>query len=307
MPDLKDRLAGGVWGHLVGDAMGVPYEFGPPVPADEVRWGRLAAYRPQPPGTWSDDGGLMLALLDSLLEVGFDPKDQGRRALAWWLNDAYRPGPLFDIGVITRESLERIRRGVDPEEAGGRDEHDNGNGSLMRILPVALTGYGQSAADLVEQAMRASSLTHRHPRSRVACAVYVLIARELIKGSTDRSAVLRHAFDEVAGNVSANEGAELELIKQYEPRSGSGYVVDSFWSAWDSFAAASSYADAVSRAISYGDDTDTTACIAGGLAGIYFGLTGIPDEWLAGMRGKEIVQPLVDRLLKQSGDVTNRS
>jgi ADP-ribosylglycohydrolase len=292
-------LAGGVWGNLVGDAMGVPYEFGPPVPVDEVSWGHQAAYRPQAPGTWSDDGGLMLALLDSLVESGFDPKDQGQRALAWWLNDRYRPGPLFDIGVITQESLERIRRGVDAAEAGGLDERDNGNGSLMRILPVALVGYEQAAAELIEQATRASSLTHRHPRSQVACALYVLIASALIRGSTDSSAVLRHAFDEVAANASANDLTELALIEHYESRGGSGYVVDSFWSAWDSFESASSYAEAIRRAISYGDDTDTTACIAGGLAGIYFGVGGIPRDWLAGMRGTEIVTPIVDRLLKR--------
>ena len=124
--DVSDRLAGAVWGHLVGDAMGVPYEFGPPVLPEEVQWGHRATYRPQPPGTWSDDGGLMLSLLDSLLEVGFDSEDQGRRALDWWLGDAYKPGPLFDVGLITRESLERIRNGTEPELAGATGEDENG-------------------------------------------------------------------------------------------------------------------------------------------------------------------------------------
>jgi ADP-ribosylglycohydrolase len=239
----------------------------------------------------------MLALLDSLVEVGFDPADQGRRSLEWWLKDRYRPGPLFDIGLITLESLERYRLGVNPAQAGGIDERDNGNGSLMRILPVALAGTERSASELIDQAMRASSLTHRHARSRVTCAIYVLIARELVSGSRDRSAALRNAFDQVRVNVSSAEAVELDLIEQYSSRTGSGYVVDSFWSAWDSFATSSSYEETVTRAISYGDDTDTTACIAGGLAGIYFGFSGIPRQWIGGMRGQEIVGPIVEKLL----------
>lgn len=77
--------------------------------------------------------------------------------------------------------------------------------------------------------------------------------------------------------------------------------MDSFWSAWDAFAGADSYADTIGRAIRYGHDTDTTAAIAGGLAGVYWGLAGIPDEWLAGMRGSEVVRPMVERLVAQHG------
>ena len=298
-PDLRDRLAGGVWGHLVGDAIGLPYEFGSPIATKEVRWGHVSIDRPQPTGTWSDDGGLMLALLDSLLDAGFDARDQARRAIAWWLGGSYRPGELFDIGLITRDSLARIRQGVEPEEAGGAKEHDNGNGSLMRILPVALVGYRRPLDELVAHAKRASAVTHRHPRSRLVCALYVLIAHDLIGGATDRQRVLHHAFEVVKSNATQDELLELELIERYQARNGSGYVVDSFWSAWDAFAAAATYEAAVKRAISYGHDTDTTACLAGGLAGIYFGLSAIPHEWVADMRGKDIVTPILDRLLLQ--------
>lgn len=301
--DLSDRLSGAVWGHLVGDAMGVPYEFGPAIPAAAVRWGERAAYRPQPPGTWSDDGGLMLALLDSLLEAGFDCDDQAQRALAWWRGPEYKPGPLFDIGLITRESLERIRTGTPPEQAGATGEHENGNGSLMRILPIALAGSEATDAGLVDQAIRASSLTHRHPRSTMTCAVYVLAARELLRGRDNRSEALDHAFTAVASCVGGAETAELALLKGYAPRTGSGYVVDCFWSAWDAFSNADSFEGTVRNAISYGNDTDTTAAVAGGLAGIYWGVSGIPPDWLAGMQGAEIV----DRILKKLPVHTHRT
>jgi len=295
--DINDRLAGGLWGHLVGDAIGVPYEFGPPVPAEQIRWGQRAAQRAQPPGTWSDDGGLMLALLDSLVQGSFDTKDQARRAMDWWRGEAYKPGPVFDIGIATRGALERIQRGIEPEEAGAAGEHENGNGSLMRILPIALVGHQVPEAELVAQAMRASSLTHRHPRSKVACAVYVLVARSLIRGERNRSHALAAAFDSVAGAVGEPERRELVVLKSYPERTGSGYVVDCFWSAWEAFSGGNSYRDVIERAIAYGNDADTTACVAGGLAGIYWGLQAIPAEWLGGMRGRDVVEPLLEKLL----------
>jgi ADP-ribosyl-[dinitrogen reductase] hydrolase len=299
--DLEDRLAGGVWGHLVGDAMGVPYEFQPPPPLREIRWGHQAGHHRQPPGTWSDDGGLMLALLDSLVQGTFDTADQGRRALEWWRGDGYKPGPIFDIGLITQSSLERIRTGTVPEEAGAFGERDNGNGSLMRILPVALVDREATDAELVTQAMRASSLTHRHPRSMVTCAVYVLAARSLLRGAEDRTRVLQEAFAAVASAVGKAEVGELRVLQTFTGRTGSGYVVDSFWSAWDAFAGGNSYRQVVERAIAYGDDTDTTSCVAGGLAGIYWGRSGIPNAWLKGIRGRDVAEPILRKLLATAG------
>lgn len=298
---LNDRLAGGVWGHLVGDAMGVPYEFGPPVPLEQVRWGQQAAQRAQPPGTWSDDGGLMLALLDSLVQGAFDTKDQARRALDWWRGEAYKPGPVFDIGIATRGALGRIERGIEPEDAGAAGEHENGNGSLMRILPIALVGHQAPDAELVSQAMRASSLTHRHPRSRVTCAVYVLAACQFLRGARLRASALAKAFDTVAATVGEAELRELDVLKRYPARTGSGYVVDCFWSAWEAFSGGESYRSVIERAIAYGNDADTTASVAGGLAGIYWGKSGIPDEWLNAMRGRDIVEPILGKLLATAG------
>ena len=113
----------------------MPYEFGPPVPAEDVEFGRAGTHG-QPPGTWSDDGAMLLALLDSLLTVGFDPADQGARYLAWADDGAYTPDGdgRFDIGNATSAALDRIRRGVPAEEAGG-DATTLGNGSLMRTMP----------------------------------------------------------------------------------------------------------------------------------------------------------------------------
>ena len=308
MIGLAERLAGAVWGHLVGDAVGVPYEFRPPESIGAVEFGARGAHG-QPPGTWSDDGALMLALLDSLLrargdgELRFDTSDQARRFLAWADEGAYTPDGdgRFDIGGATRDAFERLRNGRRPEAAGGTGAYDNGNGSLMRILPLALVERDLPDEVLVDHARRSSAITHGHAVARTACALYVLVARRLLDGA-DAAAALANATATLRAIHAAEAESEasvaaLELIEAWPGRAGRGYVVDSFWSAWDAFAGAASYRDTVERAVRYGHDTDTTACIAGGLAGIHWGLGGIPAEWLAGMRGRTIVDPLLERLI----------
>lgn len=185
---LAERLAGGVWGHLVGDALGVPYEFQSARDIGDVVWGHQGTHR-QPPGTWSDDGALTLTTLDSLLSVGFDPTDQGQRFLRWSSGGDYAPGSPFDIGTTTSLALERLNRGVSAEEAGGRSVDDNGNGSLMRILPIVLVNPHAPAEELVKMAMRSSAITHGHARPRVACAVYCLLAQRLLKGQPPSTAL----------------------------------------------------------------------------------------------------------------------
>ena len=292
---IVDRLAGGVWGHLVGDAMGVPYEGRSQEQVGTVQFGAVGTHS-QPPGTWSDDGGLMLALLDSLVSVGFDTTDQGLRALAWLIGPAYKPGPVFSIGGTTEDALVRIAGGVAAESAGGNEEWNNGNGSLMRILPIALVGFEREPATLVDWSFRASRITHAHPRSRVTCALYTLLAAELLNGEANRIRALEVALAKLAPLVSGAEADELMLIRTHEGRDGSFYVVDTFWSAWDAFSKSESFSQTIVRAITYGNDTDTTAAVAGGLAGIYWGIGGIPVEWRESMRGREIVEAAIQRL-----------
>lgn len=300
--DLGSRLSGGVWGHLVGDALGVPYEFtGPHQVADITFRGGGTWHKPV--GTWSDDGALMLALLDSMLDSGFDLADQGRRFVAWDDEGAYTPDGegRFDIGGTTARALDALRHGIRAEDAGPDQQRANGNGSLMRILPVVLVDREVPEDTLVEHAQLASRVTHGHPIAQAACALYVLTARGLLYGRTPEQAlgVARETLSRIyaADEASAPQRSALEEIEGFDERTGGGYVVDAFWSAWDAFAGADSYASAVTRAVAYGNDTDTTACITGGLAGIFWGVDGIPSEWLDQMRGATLVTPLVDRLL----------
>jgi ADP-ribosylglycohydrolase len=295
-----DPIRAGIYGVLVGDALGVPYEFMRPEEIDEVVWG--APTHRAKPGTWSDDGSLTLALLDSLCSVGFDTDDQARRFLAWADTGAYTPHGegKFDIGNAAAAAFARLRRSVPAEEAGA-DPESQGNGSLMRILPIALVEPPDDAAELIDGAHRSSAITHAAPECLAACAVYVLVARRLADGERDRPSALAFAFTDVETDYRRRADpaflAALELLRGHADRKGRGWVIDSFWSAWDAFAGHEKYRDAVIAAVKYGNDTDTTAAIAGGLAGVYWGLdelsAGIPAHWLDGLRDPQQVERLL--------------
>ena len=272
-----------------------------PTQIGDVRFGATGTHG-QPPGTWSDDGALMLALLDSLLSRGLRRRGSGSSAVAWRRDGAYTPDGdgVFDIGGTTGEALRAIEAGAAAADAGPADEMSCGNGSLMRILPVALVGRDLPDAELIDQARRASRVTHGHPRAQVACSLYALVAARLLAGERDRARALEESLDihrATSGGRTGDGRSARPPRRVAGAWAARGRVWDSFWSAWDAFAGADSYQQTIERAVAYGNDTDTTAAIAGGLAGIYWGIDGIPAEWLAGMRGREVVAPLVDRLL----------
>lgn len=281
---LSDRLRGAIWGLLVGDALGVPYEFHEP---DELLWSDAIQMEPPawfdrshkgtPPGTWSDDGAQALCLLASLLERRqFDPEDFARRLVAW-REDGYMAvdGRVFDCGITTHNALRALRSGKPPLLAGPSDEFDNGNGSLMRVLPLALWHVGTDS-QLVELAHMQSLITHGHPRSQVCCALYCLWARKMLESEsapwTSAVATLRTAY----GDSPLRTELETHVRPDDEPGGGgTGYVVDSLHTVRRVMLEAS-YERVVREAIGHGRDTDTTACIAGGLAGIRDGIGGIP-------------------------------
>lgn len=261
------------------------------------------AHAGAPPGTWSDDGAQALCLLASLVECGkFTLTDFAARLLRW-LDHGYMAvgGDVFDCGIQTAEALAHMRAGVPPRESGGSDEYGNGNGSLMRLLPLALWHSG-SDTNLVRDAHLQSLPTHAHPRSLVACAFYCLVARGYLNRHPDPWAWADHRLADIYGDWSNGQDQsvllhELDVLRRFpkveQPR-GSGYVLDTIWSTHKAMKE-DSFEDVVKAAIMFGNDTDTTAAVAGGLAGIRFGLTGIPVHWLEQLHGFDLVQPLIAR------------
>src|ERR1035437_1288601 len=170
----------------------------------------------------------------------------------------------------------------------------------MRILPIALVYKDSSKEQLIEYAMKASKLTHGHPKSQLTCALYTLVVSQLLNGA-DKATSLENSTEYLSKYIerqklSASYLDSWKAFLTYPEKTGSGYVIDSFCSAWASFETSNNYADTVRKAVFYGNDTDTTACIAGGLAGAYWGFSSIPKEWVDKMRGKDIVQELLVKL-----------
>lgn len=307
---MDERVAGGLWGLLVGDALGVPYEFHPPddIPSPELiemvppsTFPRAHAH--VRPGTWSDDGAQALCLLSSLLEQGeMDVEDFGQRLLGWYeRGELAVDGEVFDVGIQTAAALRAMQQGVPASMSGSQDERHNGNGSLMRVLPLALWHHG-SVERLVKDAHAQSLPTHGHPRSQVCCAYYCLWARGLLHGVEDASRV---ALEQLRGCYPPDGVHAQELDVVFAPGAswiarGTGYVVDCLRSALQVMEQpAMTFERVVKDAIALGHDTDTTACVAGGVAGIQFGVGSIPERWLRQLRGKEMVEPLLRKLLKR--------
>lgn len=300
-------MRGGLYGLLVGDALGVPYEFSPPaaIPARDLiemvpPAGFARAHPTVPVGTWSDDGAQALVLLNSLVEDSSLNLKQFTEGLLTW----YRAGfmtpdeQVFDVGIQTMHALENYARNGNPLTCSPSDEWNNGNGSLMRTLPCAFV-FASSPTDVIARARHQSLPTHAHLRSQLSCALYSLMAWRMVDGDSPVDA-LDYAQEALEETVHQSERQELSILLdgRLEPSLGSGYVVDSLWSAIRCVLATSDYEDCVRSAIALGNDTDTTACIAGGLAGIFYGERGIPNRWRSALNGKVIVEDLLSRLAR---------
>lgn len=302
----ESQVQGGLYGLLIGDAVGVPYEFHAPQnlpPFDELEPTPPLDFRRAhvgvPPGTWSDDGAQALCLLSSLLDRGeLDIEDLGQRLLGWlergdWAVDRR----VFDVGNQTSAALHALRHGVPADRSGPSGERDNGNGALMRVLPLALWHRGDDES-LASDAIAQGLPTHGHLRSQLCCVIACLWARYLAQGRP-------RAFEDAVEATRAMMAplpvalAQLDVVMAWPRPTGSGYVVDTLHSARAALAEPT-YERVVKRAIAFGLDTDTTACVAGGLAGVRDGIDAIPARWRTALRGQELVTPLAERLIKRS-------
>lgn len=300
-----DAVFSGIYGLLIGDALGVPYEFHQSFeipPYDKIEMvpplGFQRSHAQIAPGTWSDDGAQALCLLDSLEVRGeFSLVDFSNRLLAWYQKGYWAVDEIvFDIGVQTGESLNAFQMGIAPEKCGILRPNGKGNGALMRVLPLSLWSKGTDKA-LVLDAHAQCQITHGHLCNQVCCALYCLTARYLIERLDFRTAV-KQATQVLRAIYSEMPSYEEELEWSVRPDkpwegNGSGYVVDCLRSAFMVLERTATYEDAVKNAIMLGDDTDTTACVTGGLAGILYGFENIPLRWRDALRGKEQLDVLL--------------
>ncbi|NPA80456.1 MAG: ADP-ribosylglycohydrolase family protein [Thermotogae bacterium] len=274
-----NRIAGGLIGHAIGDAFGFPYE------------GSQRAPKAVPPSSPfpSDDTALTICTARSLCERGEDLEDLARRFVRWLRFGECTPdGRAVGVGRTTLRAIERLDVGMPPDMAGGRDERDNGNGSLMRMLPLAYYLLGESGERILDVVRRYSSITHAHPRAILGSHLYVLMVMGIYRYGEPveaydwaREEVLRlwEGHPELIHYRRILEGRIWDLPE--EEIISSGYVVSSLEAALWSFMRAEDFQESVVIALNLGGDTDTIAALSGGLAGTLHGVEGIPEGWIA--------------------------
>ncbi|BAY75777.1 ADP-ribosylation/crystallin J1 [Nostoc linckia NIES-25] len=304
------KTLSGLMGLCVGDALGVPVEFTSRAERIKSPVTTMLGYGTwnQPPGTWSDDSSLSFCLAESLCR-GYFLEAIANSFWRWYKEAYWTPrGDVFDIGQTTHTALMRLKQGVVPHQAGGKVENSNGNGSLMRILPMAYCHRSLTLSELIARVHDVSAITHAHARSQMACGIYISIAVSLLEGADLQTAYLQ-GLQDIQPIYSAREfllekphfgrvfSGEIAKLPVEEINSG-GYVIDTLESSLWCLLNSSSYSEAVLKAVNLGGDTDTTAAVTGGLAGIYYGVENIPQQWINQIARKQDIIYLAERFAR---------
>lgn len=295
--EKESKIYGGLFGFSIGDAIGVPVEFSTREERKRSPVQEMWAYGTyhQPFGTWSDDTSLTICLIDAI-NKGYSIRQLAQNFVDFFEKNAFTPyGEIFDIGKATRDALINLCAGKDPIKCGGAGELNNGNGSLMRVLPIAFYGYKLNDVDLIKMIEEVSSLTHGHKRSKLACIFYVEFIIQLLENKKEDA--LEKTIDFIKKNCIASYSEEFQyfehiLDKQVlelpeEQIRSTGYVIDTLEAVIWVFFHTSEYREAVLKAVNLGGDTDTIAAITGGMAGTYYGFGDIPDNWVQNIAQKE--------------------
>lgn len=303
------QILAGLLGVCVGDALGVPVEFTTREERMRSPVTTMQGYGTynQPPGTWSDDSSLTFCLAESLCQ-GFSLDAIAQSFCLWHDQDYWTPhGIVFDIGMTTAAALRRLRWDhVSPLESGGRDERSNGNGSLMRILPMAFYYKSLEFSELIHRVHQVSSITHAHLRSQMSCGIYISIAIQLLERDDPETAYfkgiqkIQKLYNQPPYTSELDQftrvfNREIAQLSMEEIQSGS-YVVHTLEAALWCFLTSTSYSQSVLKAVNLGSDTDTTAAVTGGLAGLYYGVEQIPKEWRNQIARKDDIVELAKRL-----------
>lgn len=302
----KDNIRGGILGLVVGDALGVPVEFHS---RDQLKRFPVTDMQEfgshhQPMGSWSDDSSLTFCLMESIAE-GLDFDVLGKKFVKYLDQGYWTPGgSMFDIGRGTLDAIQRMKKGCTPVTAGGMNEMENGNGSLMRILPMVFYVKDLEPEKQYELISKASSLTHMHFRSVFACFLYAQFVYELMKCESKME-----AYENTIAFVKSyveEKGFNLYEVAYFEPIlngkihlleedmiKSSGYVIHTIEACFWSFLTTDSMEEALLKSVNLGRDTDTVAAITGSLCGVFYGAESIPPHWLNVIRKLEDIELLI--------------
>ena len=318
-----------IMGFVVGDALGVPVEFRTrgvlmKSPVTDMREG---GSHHQPAGTWSDDSSMVVATMEWIGELTEFPEKKDYNILMkkfgrWLKRGEYTPyGEVFDCDYCISSAIERYAKGVAPLKCGGKMENDNGNGSLLRVLPVAL-GFNKTLSinenEVINMIFEISQLTHAHLRSKIACYIYSKIIADIMNSEMkDKFEIVEKSINCCREFLENKENTEInEEIKRFGRlwnmetfvnldedyiKSGS-YVVHTLEAALWCFLNTQDYEECVLKAVNLGKDTDAIGAMAGGLAGLYYGYENIPQIWLETIPKREWIEELAKEMMKEWGE-----
>lgn len=347
--DENDQIRGSLYGFFVGDALGVPVEFigrstlkSNPI-SDMEEYGT----HHQPKGTWSDDSSMVLATIDSmynnkevfLQKEIFNYNDLMDKYSMWKNQAKYTPNEkVFDIGITTADAISRYDNNKENVFAGNDSFNANGNGSLMRIIPLSLytkycilNGYTMKLlGDNYDVIKKFSSLTHAHSLSIMSCYIYNFFVSNYID-LQDLDKTYRRTQDHFQaifeGRIQKDYG-DLELYKKYFNRliyndisklnendiKSSGFVVDSLEASLWCLLTSKSFEESVLKAVNLGEDTDTIGALTGALAGLVYGVNSIPKKWIDSLQRRDYLDDMVNKYIeliqlriKQNEDDWNKS
>lgn len=322
----SERIKGALFGFFVGDALGVPVEF---VERDYFKKNKVTKMleygtHNQPVGTWSDDSSMIIATIDSLINNnGINYNDIMNNFLKWYKEGEYTPnGKVFDIGNATSSALLKYKNDNTNFLCGSNDIYSNGNGSLMRILPISL--YLHYTEDpMFDTISNISSMTHSHIYSVLSCIIYSVFINEYFKQFDTKKAYfnMQNIIKSILENDSNNVLGDLNDLKQKFNRilyndiailkeneiKSSGFVIDSLEASFWCLLNTNNYKDAVLKAVNLGDDTDTIGALTGGLAGLIYGYENIPENWINVLKRKEYLTDLVYKFIELINDQKTKS
>jgi len=322
-------IADAIIGVAVGDAFGLPYHF---MKRDSINLNTANGFRhfikqEEPSGSYSDDTSMTLCILDSLSRYKkINYRDICNNFVLWLGSGKFTPsGVAFGFGQTTLKAIQMYTKGTAPTECGSKDEFSNGNGSLIRILPLAFYLYKRYGSHLfinpkcIKTIAETSSLTHAHERTIIAVSIYLSIAvkildRRLKKGRPLIKSQLYKAIEQgtqeaIGYFMTRNElKGQLGYFSKFliNPKTrrlnllsfgsseihSSAYVIDTLESAIWCLLMGKTYKHTVLLAVNLGGDTDSVASVSGGLAGLAYGIERIPSSWKSSLLGWEQINAI---------------
>jgi ADP-ribosyl-[dinitrogen reductase] hydrolase len=303
--EKKNRFLGSMIGLAVGDALGTTVEFQAPgtfEPINDMVGGGVFKLNP---GEWTDDTSMALCLAESLIKCeGFNAKDQMDRYVKW-MREGYLSsnGVCFDIGNTVSDALVKYQKTGEPF-AGSTDKYSSGNGSIMRLAPVPLL-YSEDMKEAIKMSGESSRTTHQSKLSIDGCKYMGAIIAGAVSNITKEELLsdeFAQKMQKLTGEIWADEINEVAsgAFKRLDPPEiiGNGYVVKSLEAALWAFYNSESFKEGLLLAVNLGNDADTTGAVYGQIAGAYYGVEDIPEEWREKIALKEKIEDYSLRLFE---------